>query len=220
MTKRAWIIAGIALVAAAISIVIAVSLYGQSRDEAPAPLSSLGAGGTSGDFDPAGTWTAGVGSQAGYRVEEVLNGQDVTVVGRTNQVTATVIADDTEITSAEITVDVGSIATDSSARDEYFKNVAMRVTQYPEATFVFDTPIPAPDLTQGQAEVDATGTLSLAGASKSVSLNMTIQRDGDNLIVAGSAPITFKDFSITAPNLGFVKVEPQGLIEFRIILAR
>src|SRR6516165_367123 len=35
----------------------------------------------------AGTWTVGSGSQAGYRVNEVLFGQDNTAVGRTAAVT-------------------------------------------------------------------------------------------------------------------------------------
>jgi hypothetical protein len=38
--------------------------------------------------------------------------------------------------------------------------------------------------------------------------------------VAGSIPITFSDFGVDAPNLGFVKVEDSGAVEFSLQLER
>ena len=44
-------------------------------------------GGASASGSPDGTWTVGSGSAAGYRVEEVLLGQNTEAVGRTTAVT-------------------------------------------------------------------------------------------------------------------------------------
>ncbi len=72
-------------------------------------------------IDPAalsGTWTVADGSFAGYRVDEVLNDTDVTVVGRTEEVTGTLTVEDLTLTAADLTVDVASITTDSTSRDD------------------------------------------------------------------------------------------------------
>nr|WP_245542796.1 hypothetical protein [Pseudoclavibacter soli] len=37
---------------------------------------------------------------------------------------------------------------------------------------------------------------------------------------AGSIPITFADFGVTAPSLGFVSVEDHGEVEFLLNLAQ
>src|SRR4029453_17277165 len=76
---------------------------------APSPSASAAA------IDPAelsGSWAVTDGSFAGYRVDEVLNGTDVTVVGRTEEVTGSLTVEGLTLTEAELTVDVASIATD------------------------------------------------------------------------------------------------------------
>ncbi|MGH3706302.1 MAG: YceI family protein, partial [Agromyces sp.] len=91
--------------------------------------------------DLTGEWTVVDGSFAGYRVDEVLNGTDVTVTGRTSDVTGGFTVDGLSLTAASIEVDVASIATDSGNRDEYFRSNALRVEQFPTATFVLTEPI-------------------------------------------------------------------------------
>ena len=41
---------------------------------------------------------------------------------------------------------------------------------------------------------------------------------GDGGQIAGSIPITFEDYGVTAPDLGFVSVEPTGFIEFLLVV--
>ena len=90
-----------------------------------------------------GDWAIGAGSTAGYRLDEVLNGTDVTVVGSTDQVSGTVTVDGEAVTAATVTVDVASIATDSGNRDQYFRTVALETEQFPTATFTLTEPIDA-----------------------------------------------------------------------------
>ena len=174
-------------------------------------------------IDPAalsGTWTVADGSFAGYRVDEVLNDTDVTVVGRTEQVTGTLTVEDLTLTAADLTVDVASITTDSTSRDAYFRDNALRVSENPEATFTLTGPVTA-DATPVIGEVQtisATGDLTIAGVTRSVTVELEAVLNADAGQVAGSIPITFADFGVEAPNLGFVSVEPDGFIEFSLVI--
>ncbi|MET4158959.1 YceI family protein [Agromyces sp. PvR057] len=187
------------------------------------PNPDAGSGdGTDAASDLTGDWTVTSGSFAGYRVDEVLNGTDVTVVGRTEQVTGTLAVDGTTLDSAEITVDVASIATDSSNRDDYFRQNAVRVDENPTATFVLTDAVvsdEAPAVGEVQT-IQATGDLTLAGVTRTVTVDLEAVLNGETGQVAGSIPITFADFGVEAPNLGFVSVEPDGFVEFSLELAR
>lgn len=167
-----------------------------------------------------GTWTVGEGSFAGYRVDEVLNGTDVTVTGRTEQVTGTLTVDGLTLTDAEFTVDVASIATDSANRDAYFRDTALRVAEFPTATFQLTGPITAeaPPVAGEVQQLTATGELTIAGVTNTVTVDLEAVFDGSGGQVAGSIPISFADYGVEAPNLGFVSVEPNGFVEFSLVI--
>jgi polyisoprenoid-binding protein YceI len=170
--------------------------------------------------DLTGSWIVADGSFAGYRVDEVLNGTDVTVTGRTDDVSGTLEVDGLTLTAAEFTVDVESIATDSGNRDDYFRSTAVRADEFPTATFVLTeavTTSTAPVAGEVQT-IQATGDLTLAGATTAVTVELEAVLNGDSGQVAGSIPITFADFGVEAPNLGFVSVEPEGFVEFSLVI--
>ena len=170
--------------------------------------------------DLSGEWAVADGSFAGYRVDEVLNGTNVTVTGRTDDVTGSLTVDELSLTEAEFTVDVASIATDSSSRDSYFRDNALRVSQFPTATFVLTDTVTAtaqPVVGQVQA-ISATGDLTIAGVTRSVTFDLEAVLNSTDGQVAGAIPITFADFGVEAPNLGFVSVEPQGFVEFSLVI--
>jgi polyisoprenoid-binding protein YceI len=170
--------------------------------------------------DLSGEWAVAEGSFAGYRVDEVLNGTNVTVTGRTDDVTGSLTVDELSLTEAEFTVDVASIATDSSSRDSYFRDNALRVSQFPTATFVLtDTVTATAQPVVGQVQtISATGDLTIAGATRSVTFDLEAVLNSTEGQVAGAIPITFADFGVEAPNLGFVSVEPQGFVEFSLVI--
>lgn len=165
-----------------------------------------------------GTWEVGSGSYAGYRVDEVLNGKPVTVTGRTKQVSGTATVSGSDVTTASITVDVASIATDSGNRDAYFRDSAMDAQAFPTATFTTTEPIanavPSSDTATTKQEV--TGKLTMHGVTKTVTATIESGLAGDGADVSGSIPITFADYGVTAPSLGFVKVQDTGSIEFLV----
>lgn len=172
--------------------------------------------------DLQGDWAVGDGSYAGYRVDEVLNGTDVTVTGRTDKVTGALTVTGNQLTAARIEVDVASIATDSASRDAYFHDTAMRADEFPTATFELTAPVTATAAPQAGAaqQVQATGALTLAGETRTVTVALDAVWTGNGGQVVGSIPITFSDFGVDAPDLGFVSVEPTGFVEFSLQLVR
>ncbi|WP_336652890.1 MULTISPECIES: YceI family protein [unclassified Leucobacter] len=180
-------------------------------------------------LDPAalvGEWRVAQGSKAGYRVDEVLNGTDVTVTGRTGEVTGsfTIGADGLTLERAEITVDVASISTDSAQRDAYFRDQALRTAEHPTATFTLTQPVTLDAAPAAGAVVQtrAMGDLTITGVTRSVTAEVQLRgsanADGSGTVaeIAGTIPITFADFGVEAPSLGFVRVEPQGFVEFQL----
>ncbi|RPF22615.1 YceI family protein [Myceligenerans xiligouense] len=165
-----------------------------------------------------GTWTVGDGSFAGYRVEEVLQGADVTVTGRTEEVTGSVTVTDGTITAAGIEVDIASVATDETRRDQYFRDQAMEADTYPTAIFELTDPA---ELRSGATAVELTGDLTIHGVTQPATVEAEVAGDasgGGPVQVIGSVPITFTDFGVEAPDLGFVSVEDEGSIEFSLQL--
>ena len=174
--------------------------------------------------DLAGSWAIAADSEAGYRVDEVLNGTDVTVTGRTSEVDGTFTIADTGLTleAADLTVDVASISTDSEQRDSYFRDQALKVTENPTAKFTLTSPVTL-ESAPGAGDVvqaEATGDLTIAGVTQSVTASVEVQSDGTTAAIAGSIPITFADFGVEAPSLGFVSVEPTGFVEFQLTAER
>ncbi|WP_417564755.1 YceI family protein [Microbacterium sp.] len=167
-----------------------------------------------------GTWHVADGSYAGYRVDEVLNGVHATVVGRTAEVTGDVTVSGGAVSAASITVDVATIATDQGSRDSYFRNTAMQTFRYPTATFVLTEPVAAASTPRtGAAQtVTATGDLTLAGRTRRVTVTLHAVFDGTRAQVVGSIPITFTDFGVQPPSLGFVRVADTGAVEFSLSL--
>ena len=89
----------------------------------------------------AGTWNVGAGSQAGYRVQEVLVGQNATAVGRTSKIWGSLTIAGTTVTDGKFTVDMASVVSDQSQRNARFNGPIMNVSRYPTATLTLSSPI-------------------------------------------------------------------------------
>lgn len=190
---------------------------------APAASESPTAG-TTDNTQPhlAGTWQVSGDSQAGYRVDEVLNGENITVTGRTSDVTGTIKVNDkgTTLESASFTVDVTTIATDSERRDNYFRENTVKADQNPTATLNITQPVELGTPAAGETiTVDVTGELTLAGVTQTVTFPVQVAGDGSQLQIAATVPLTFADYGIEAPSLGFVSVEETGAIEVQLTAA-
>ena len=214
-SRRAWWITGGAVAVVAAAAVGGPLVYAALEEDAPpAPTVQAQPSDAALVSDTDGTWTVAAGSTAGYRVHEVLNGADVTVAGTTDQVTGSVVITGGDLADADLSVDVASIATDSGQRDSYFRGNVMDVDANPTATFSVTQPADLPELTGTPVTVPVTGELTLKGVTQQVQTEISVVRTGAGVDVSGSVPVTFGDYGIDAPNLGFVRVDDQGAVEF------
>ncbi|MFJ3384617.1 MULTISPECIES: YceI family protein [unclassified Curtobacterium] len=200
--------------------VIYANVVNGAADAAPTLAPTGGA-----TLDPAqadGDWTSSADSFAGYRVHEVLRGQDVTVTGRTKDVEARATVADGSLTGATVTVQVASIATPESARDEYFRSQALQTDRFPTATFRVTDPVDVRTALAGtDRQVTLRGDLTMHGVTKPVSADAQLGVDGSGHVqVAGSILVTFEDYGVQAPDLGFVTVDGHGAVEFSLELAK
>jgi polyisoprenoid-binding protein YceI len=235
-SRRSWL--RWALVAAAAVVVLAVGVpfayIHFIEGPAPAPLSLGGtaspgtAGGGTGsgagaDTPLAGTWTVATGSRAGYRVNEVLAGQNNVAVGRTSSVSGHLTIRNTTVTAGAFTVKMATIHSDQSERDVQFDGRIMDVATYPTGTFTLTRGISlAPVPVTGQVRTyRAAGDLTLHGHTRPVTFTLSAQRTATQIRASGSIPITFADWDIPNPSFaGFVTTQNHGVLEFLLVLSR
>ncbi|SFE06010.1 YceI family protein [Blastococcus tunisiensis] len=212
MSRRAWVLLAIPVVLV-LGLVLGPLAYAALQDDAP-PAATVQAQPSGAELSSGtdGSWTVSDGSTAGYRVDEVLNGADVTVAGTTGQVSGSVVVEGGALESAEVVVDVASVPTDSARRDAYFRDSIMDVGTHPTATFTVTGPVQLPELSGTPVTVPVTGELTLAGETRAVQVDLSVVRTPEGVDVSGSIPVVFTDFAIEPPNLGFVRVDDQGTV--------
>ena len=170
-----------------------------------------------------GTWTVAAGSRAGYRVNEVLLGQDNVAVGRTNSVAGHLSIRRSTVTAGTFTVKMDTIRSDRSRRDAQFDGRIMDVATYPTGTFTLTRSIAlAPVPASGKVRTyRATGNLTLHGQSRQVTFPLRAERTATAIQVSGSIPVTFTDWGIPNPSFAsVVTTQDHGLLEFLLVLHR
>ena len=223
------------LVAAAAVVVLAVGVpfiyIHFIEGPAPAPLGLgataspgvTGSGQATADTPLAGTWTVTTGSRAGYRVNEVLAGQDNVAVGRTSSVAGRLTIRRTTVTAGAFTVRMATIRSDRSQRDAQFDGRIMDVATYPTGTFTLTRAISlAPVPATGKVRTyRATGNLTLHGHTRQVTFGLSAERTAAQIRISGSIPIKFADWDIPNPSFaGFVTTQNHGVLEFLLVLRR
>ncbi|MEH6819731.1 YceI family protein [Dietzia psychralcaliphila] len=227
MKKLVWVLGGALVVI--VVVIAAPYLYKAVRggDDAPAAaVSTDGAEAAVGDLD--GTWVVVPGSEpnetaAGYTVDEILRGEPVTVVGSTGQVTGEASISDSELEAAEFEVRIEGIATDIEQRDTRARSPEILDAEaHPSATLTLAAPVelastPSDGTTTTiPMEVD----LTIKGTTERTSVDVTVLRSGEVLIASGAVPVTWTEFGVEPPSLGFVTVDPTGTVDFLVNLAR
>ena len=156
-----------------------------------------------------GSWAIRAG-QAGYRVDEVLFGRNVTATGRTQGVSGSFVVDGMSI-NGKVFVDLTDITSDSSKRDGQFRGRIMDVARYPQATVEFKGL--AEDLGNGRYTTQA--ILTLKDVSKPVDVGFTVVRSPNGIEVTGSAPFLISQWPIDSPSIPGISVEDDALLEFQ-----
>ena len=182
-----------------------------------------GAAGSSSGTSLNGGWNVGSGSIVGYRVQEVLVGQNATAVGRTSKVWGSIDISGTSVTKATFTADMASVSSDQSQRNSQFDGRIMDVSAYPTATFVLTDPIALGGIPAAGTikQYPATGNLTLHGVTKPVTFTVSTERVGSRIDVLAEIPILFSNWNIANPSIGgFVTTHNSGTLEVLLDLTQ
>lgn len=189
---------------------------------------------TAADSGISGTWTvdtetgefdyeSATGTFAGFRIEEELASIGATeAVGRTGDVSGSVVIDGTTVTSADIEVDMTTITTNESRRDGRVQS-ALETDQFPTSTFSLTEPIDLGDGAEsGEAvSVTATGDLTIHGVTKSVQIPLEAQLVDGTVVIVGSTEVRFSDYDVEVPSAPVVvSVSDVGTLELQLLLTR
>ena len=186
--------------------------------------SSPASGGKSTAAKPiAGTWRVASGSVVGYRVQEVLFGQDNVAVGRTGDITGQLTISGSTVTAGSFTVQMATIKSDQSQRDAQFRGRIMDTAAYPTGTLVLTRPIGLAPLpaTGAIRTYTAAGRLTLHGHTRQVTFTLSAERTSAGIEISGSIPVLFADWSIPNPSFGSViTTQNHGVLEFLLKFGR
>ena len=231
-TRRlVWWLAGAAVVGVLLVVGGAFVYIHFISGPAPAPLSlknvkSSPSAGTAasrgGSQSLAGSWRVASGSLVGYRVNEMLAGQNNIAVGRTSDISGTMTIKGSTVTAASFTVAMDTIKSNESERDAQFNGRIMDTAAYPTGTLTLTAPIRlAPVPAHGVIRAyHATCDLTLHGHTRPVTFMLKAERAGNGIDVSGSIPILFSDWDISNPSFPpFVTTQNHGELEFLIKLA-
>jgi polyisoprenoid-binding protein YceI len=186
------------------------------------------------EVDIEGTWTVdtetgeftyedATGTFAGFRIEEELNSIGATTaVGRTDAVTGEVTIEGTALTAATFEVDLSTITTETSRRDDEVQD-ALETDEFPTATFTLTDPVELGE-TAADGEpisVTATGDLTIHGETRPVELAIEAQLLNGTIVLVANTELTFSDYGVEVPTGGpVVSVEDDGILEAQILLIR
>jgi polyisoprenoid-binding protein YceI len=150
-------------------------------------------------------------SKANYRVTEQLVNNDLPndAVGVTSGISGSVIvlADGTiDKTKSKFSVDLSSLQSDKSMRDNFVKRNILDTAQYPNAVFVPTEVkgLPSPIPQSGSVTFQVVGDLTIKGVTKPVIWDVTGAIN--NGIASGKATTAFKfeDFNLSQPKVPVV----------------
>ena len=225
-----WLIGGLAVVVVAAVAIPWAYINFVKEDAAPRfqlsdePVTTTTAAGGTSDTtgsksgstsELAGTWTVASGSEVGYRVSEVLFGQDTDATGRTSDVTGSIKLTDTTLTAGEFTADLTTVKSDEDRRDNQFQGNIMNTAEFPNATFKLTEPVEFGTPADGEKiTVSATGELTMHGVTNTVTFDIEARKTGSVIEVTGSIPILFSDYDIANPSRAGITVKDNGEMEF------
>jgi polyisoprenoid-binding protein YceI len=181
----------------------------------------------------AGTWKAGAGSLAGYRVREVFAGQTAAhdAVSRTSTVSGSLTVADAasglQATGLQFTVGLADLRSvdqvvglDVANRDRIVSRT-LSVSQYPDATFqAASVDVPATIASGQTATLAIPGQLTVHGVTKPAQLTVQLRLNGTQVEAAGSTSFSMTDFGVQPPQVPITVVQPQVTVEFQLVLVR
>jgi polyisoprenoid-binding protein YceI len=180
----------------------------------------------------AGTWTVSTGSQARYRVKELVVGETAKhdAVAQTSSVTGTltVAGDATGYQASGITVtadltglhSIDQVAGRNVSQRDGIVSRQLDMQQFPNTTFTAASASVPGGVTGGQVSITVAGKLTIHGVTKDITATAKAQIVGDKIEIAGSVTINMTDYGVSPPQVPFSAVDPTATIEFDLFLTK
>lgn len=162
-----------------------------------------------------------------YLIREQLAGISIPIdaIGVTTAVTGQVsfARSGAVVGGSQIVVNLASLASDESRRDQYVRANILQTQRYPNAVFVPKEVrgIPQPVPTEGTANVVVVGDLTIRGVTREVVWEGTATFGPDEFTVAAKTTLTFAEFGLNKPRVAVVlSVDDAIRLEANIKLRR
>lgn len=195
----------------------------------PADLSAPTEVASPGTSDQLRLGLAAEGNEARYRVREQLANLSLPsdAVGVTSAITGQLVvnSDGTLVRDeSKFVVDLTTLKSDQSRRDNFIKNNTLETRQYPTAEFAPTEALglPSPLPTSGSVKFQLVGDLTVHGVTHPTTWEVTAQIvDGQALVGSATTSFTFADFGMTAPRVSVVLSVEETIkleLDFHLVL--
>ncbi len=124
---------------------------------------------------------------------------------------------------SRVVVDMASLESDSTRRDNYVRNNTLETQEYPTAEFVVrEAPgLPNPLPTSGEARFQVVGDLTVHGVTRPATWDVMAQFDEEGATVNAITSAAITDFEMTPPQVGPVlSIEDEAGLELDLRLER
>lgn len=148
-------------------------------------------------------------SEARYRAREQLAGRSLPseAVGSTKELAGTIIigADGAPVPEqSEVTVDLRSLRSNESRRDNFIQRNTLETQSYPSARFVAretrGLPVPLP--AAGEATFQLLGDLTVHGMTRPTTWYVSARFDGGTVTGTAKTTVRLEDFGMARPRVG------------------
>lgn len=180
-----------------------------------------------------GQWSVTPGSQAGYRVKEVLVGQATKheAVARTSAVTGGLTvaraSSGLQVNGLRFAVDLSGLQSVDTVAGHNVTNRDRNVSRtldvqtFPQALFEASTFMVPAGIAQGQTiTVNVRGTFTVHGVARPARANAAVRMTSDQVQAAGSIDLDMTQFGVTPPKIAFAESDPQVTVDFELFLSR
>ena len=188
-----------------VAVIVGVSLF-VHPSTAPALITlpkQAGPETSSGAATVDGVWNAGPGSIVGWRAQQVLIGQQSTLIGRTGKVWGSIRIASGSVSQGSFTVDMAAM---TSSLSQSTKRSVFDVSAYPTAALVLTSPIELGTIpADGTVEhYQAAGNLTLHGTTRAVTFTLSADRVGSDIDLLADITFPFADWNISVPGAPFL----------------
>jgi polyisoprenoid-binding protein YceI len=163
-------------------------------------------------------------SSAKYVVEETLSGLPATAVGMTTDVTGEIFLTADGLydgIESKFTVDLSTLKTDESRRDNYVRTNVLETSRFPLAEFVIESldGFPAGYVEGEEASLTLTGTMTIKDVSLPMTFTVLARHADATLTATADTQFLMSDFGIDPPQVVLASAK-DGVVLQIVIIAR